>query len=47
MSSTGLAPNSVVPGSYYDIALLNTNTDPNSTMGLKIAAAFTVSAPLV
>ncbi len=46
MSSTGVAANSVTVGVYDDIALLNTNTDPASSGGLKEAAAFTVSATL-
>ena len=44
LSSTGLAPNTVVSGSDWDLALLNTNTDPTSTLGLKEGAAFTVNS---
>ncbi len=44
MSSTGLAPDVAVSGVYDDFALLNTNTDPTSSSGLKEAAAFTVSS---
>jgi VCBS repeat-containing protein len=44
LSSTGLAPNTVVSGSDWDLALLNTNTDPTSELGLKEDAAFTVSS---
>ena len=50
-SSTGVALNpNVPPGppgspcSTFDIAVLNTNTDPASTMGLKQGADFTVSS---
>ena len=44
MSSSGVAPNSAVSGSYEDIAFLNTNTDPTTTNGLKEGADFTVSS---
>ena len=43
-SSAGVAPNPSVPGSVYDIAILNTNTSPTSTLGLKEGADFTVSS---
>ena len=46
MSSTGIAVNPVTAGVYDEYALLNTNTDPTSSSGLKEAAAFTVSATL-
>ena len=44
LSSTGLAPNTVVSGSDWDLALLGTNTDPTSELGLKEDLAFTVSS---
>jgi len=44
MSSAGVAANGVVPGSVYDFALLGTNIDPTSPLGLKQGADFTVSS---
>ena len=44
MSSTGLAANSVIAGNFDDIAILNTNTDPTSTSGLKEGGTWSVSA---
>ena len=46
LSSTGVAPNGNIAGgnSVFDIAVLNTNTDPTSTLGLKASTAFTVSS---
>ncbi len=44
LSSTGVAANPNVPGSMFDLALLNTNTDAtNATQGLKVGTAFTTS----
>ncbi len=43
-SSTGVALNPNVSGSAFDLALLDTNTDPTSTLGLKLATTFTVSS---
>ena len=44
MSSTGAAPNPAITGGVEDFALLNTNTDPTTTQGLKESTAFTVSS---
>ena len=44
MSSAGVAPNPAISGGVEDFALLNTNTDPASDLGLKYDAAFTVSS---
>ena len=46
LSSTGVAPNGNIAGgnSVFDIAVLNTNTDPTSTLGLKQSTTFTVSS---
>ena len=44
LSSTGVAPNQAIAGGTEDIALLDTNTDPSSTLGLKQGATFTVSS---
>ncbi len=44
LSSTGVAVNPNVAGSVFDIAVLNTNTDPTSTLVLKLATDFTVSS---
>ena len=43
-SSTGVSQNPNVSGSAFDLALLNTNTDPTSTLGLKLGGDFTVSS---
>ena len=46
LSSAGVAPNGNIAGgnSVFDVAVLNTNTDPTSTLGLKASTAFTVSS---
>jgi hypothetical protein len=36
-SSTGAAPNPAIAGGVEDLAPLNTNNDPSSTQGLKLA----------
>ncbi|HEX4458524.1 MAG TPA: hypothetical protein VIA18_11175, partial [Polyangia bacterium] len=43
-SSAGAAPNPALAGSVEDFAELNTNTDPTSNLGLKLATGFTVSS---
>jgi hypothetical protein len=43
-SSAGVAANPNISGSVFDLALLNTNTDPTSDNGLKEDADFTVSS---
>src|SRR5262249_19347997 len=43
-SSAGAAPNTAVAGGVKDFALLNTNTDPTSNLGLKLATNFTLSS---
>ncbi len=43
-SSSGAAPNPAVAGGVEDFAELNTNTDPTSNLGLKLATGFTVSS---
>jgi VCBS repeat-containing protein len=43
VSSAGVAPNTAA-GGVEDFALLNTNTDPSSNLGLKLATNFTVSS---
>ncbi len=42
-SSAGVAANPNVAGSAFDIAILNTNTDPTSGLGLKANSTFAVS----
>ncbi len=43
-SSAGVAANPNIAGSVFDIAVLNTNTDPTSNLGLKANASFSVSS---
>jgi hypothetical protein len=44
MSSSGVSPNQAIAGGVEDFALLNTNTDPTSNLGLKFNSNFTVSS---
>ena len=44
LQSTGFAPSTAGTGNVDVVAVLNTNTDPTSTLGLKEGAAFTVSS---